>query len=82
MRYGSTVAKIALTMVSGSAADERAFSTMNFIKNYLRNRLDTKLEAHLLTCMQDMYSTAKFPYAELEKNLGKTKVLRSRVTCC
>jgi hypothetical protein len=64
------VAKIALTMVSGSVADERAFSAMNFIKNDLRNRLDTNLEACLLTYMQDMFTTATFPYAKLSEMMG------------
>jgi hypothetical protein len=39
------VTKMALAMVSGSVSDERAFAAMYFIKNDLRNRLDTNLEA-------------------------------------
>lgn len=48
-----TVAKIALAMLRGSFADEREFCVLNFIKNDLRNRLDTNLEACLLTYLQD-----------------------------
>jgi hypothetical protein len=47
-------------MVSGSVSDKRAFSAMNFIKNDLRNRLDTNLEACLHVYMQDLFTTATF----------------------
>jgi hypothetical protein len=63
------VAEVAFTMVSGSVADERAFSAMNFIKKYLRNRLDTNLEACLLVHMQDMFTTAIFPCEHLQERL-------------
>jgi hypothetical protein len=56
-------------MVSGSVSDERAFSAMNFIKNDLRNRLDTNLEACLLVYMQNLFITAIFPYGELQERL-------------
>jgi hypothetical protein len=63
------VAKLALTMVSGSVSDGRAFSAMNSTKNDLRNRLDTNLEACLLVYMQDLFTTATFPYGELQESL-------------
>lgn len=62
-------ANIVLTMISGSVADERAFSAMKFIKNDLRNRLDVNLEACLLAYMQNFFTTGNFPYAELGKVL-------------
>ena len=64
------VASIALMMVSGSVADERAFSAMNFIKNVLRNRLHVNLEACVMMYAQDMLTTASFPYEELDKALA------------
>jgi hypothetical protein len=35
----------------------------------LRNRLDTCLEACLLLYMQDLFTTATFPYGELQEGL-------------
>jgi hypothetical protein len=63
------VTKMALAMVSGSVSDERTFSAMNCIKNDLRNRLDTNLEAWLLVYMQDLFTTATFPYEQLQEKL-------------
>jgi hypothetical protein len=63
--------KVALTMISGSFENERAFSAMNFIKNDLRNWLDTNLEAWGLACMQDMFKTATCPYQKLQDRLER-----------
>ena len=56
------VGEIALTMVGGSVEDERAFSAMSFLKNTLRNRLDTHLEVCMRLKMQDHYTVSDFPY--------------------
>jgi hypothetical protein len=60
-------ARIALIMVSGSVSDERAFPTMNFLKNDPCNRLNTNLEACLLVYMQDLFTTVTFPYEQLQE---------------
>jgi hypothetical protein len=55
-------AHIALTVVSGSVADEPVFSAMDFIKSEERNRLHAHLEACVQVYTQDMSTMAKFSY--------------------
>lgn len=61
-------AQIALTVVSGSVADERVFSAMNFVKNDLRNRLSTHLESCVQTYTQDLFDISTFPYNEMPQS--------------
>jgi hypothetical protein len=60
-----TAAEICLTVVCGSVADERVFSAMNFIKNDIRNRLETHLDACVQVYTQDLFDVQSFPYHEL-----------------
>jgi hypothetical protein len=60
-----TASEIALTVVSGSVADERVLSAMNFIKSDARNRLDIHLEACLQVYTQDLFSFETLPYEKL-----------------
>ena len=58
------VAEIALTMVGGSVEDERTFSTLSFIKNDLRSRMQ---EEHLNAAMRlydskRTYTMSTFPF--------------------
>ena len=53
----------------GSVEAERAFSSMNFVKDKLRNRLAPEhLNVALRLKLQDSYSVQNFPY---EKALKK-----------
>ena len=58
-------AEIALTVVSGSVADERVFSAMNFIKSDVRHRLDANLEACVQVYTQDLFTLSTFPFEKL-----------------
>lgn len=55
------LAEIAITAVLGSVADERTFSTLNFMKSKVRNRL----EGHVDTCVkmfsQNFFTLQTFP---------------------
>jgi hypothetical protein len=57
------LAQIAMIHVLGSVDDERCFSSLNFLKDKLRNRLD---ESHLLVVVgmhgQNVFSLKDFPY--------------------
>ena len=58
------VAQISLVLVGGSVEDERTFSTLTFVKNKLRSRLD---EDYLNVCLrlfasEHDYTLASFDY--------------------
>lgn len=64
-------AKIVLTMVCGSVADERVFSSMNFLKSDLRSRLSTHFEAAMLLYKQNVYGLSNFPYDQVPEEVAK-----------
>ena len=51
-----------MVTVLGSVEDERTFSTLNFMKNKLRNRLLTHLPVVVGMHAQDFFSLSDFPY--------------------
>ena len=51
-----------IVMVGGSVENERVFSTMAFIKNKLRNRLDKNLNACVRAATQVLFDVDSFPY--------------------
>lgn len=62
------LAKIAMVQVLGSVEDERTFSSLSFLKDKLRNRLDN---SHLALVVgmhaQDVYTLEDFPYDDCFK---------------
>ena len=56
------IAELAVVTVLGSVEDERTFSTLNFMKNKLRNRLSTHLPVVVGMHAQDFFSLSDFPY--------------------
>ena len=74
------LARIALTMVSGSVEEERVFSAMNFIKSDRRTRLQ---EEHMDVCvraftLRDLFPPNEFPF-ELAYNKWATMCNRRMV---
>ncbi|KAG0595418.1 hypothetical protein M758_UG165000 [Ceratodon purpureus] len=58
------VSKMAMTIVLGSVEDERAFSTIGFIKDKLRNKLGEHLPLCVQMFTQKFYTFKNFPYTE------------------
>ena len=58
------VAKMAMTIVLGSIENERAFSTVGFVKGKLRNKLGDHLPLCVQMFTQKFYTLKKFPYIE------------------
>jgi hypothetical protein len=58
------LAELVLVMVPGSVEEERTFSTMSFIKNKLRNRLDQHLRPCVQLFSQRMFTLDSFPFDE------------------
>jgi len=56
------VAQIAMVHVFGSVEDERTFSTLTFLKDRLRNKLDHHLALVVGMHTQSVYSLQTFPY--------------------
>jgi len=56
------LAEIAIVQVLGSVEDERCFSSLAFLKNKLRNSLDTHLELVVGMYSQKLFSLESFPY--------------------
>jgi hypothetical protein len=56
------LAQIAVTAVLGSCEDERTFSTLAFVKNKVRNRLQGNLDTCICMFSQGWYSLESFPY--------------------
>jgi hypothetical protein len=55
---------MALTLVLGSVEDERAFSTVSFVKGKLRNKLVEHLPLCIKMFTQKFYTLRSFPYQE------------------
>jgi hypothetical protein len=58
------LATMALTLVLGSVEDERAFSTMGFIKEKLQNKLVEHLPLFVKMFTQKFYTLRSFSYQE------------------
>lgn len=58
------VAQMAITLVLGSIEDERAFSTVGFVKGKLRNKLGEHLPLCVQMFTQKFYGLKSFPYSE------------------
>jgi hypothetical protein len=58
------LADIAVTAILGSVEDERTFSTLTFLKNKVRNRLQGNLDTCIKVFSQTWYSLESFPYTE------------------
>jgi hypothetical protein len=58
------LATMALTLVLGSVEDERAFSTVGFVKGKLRNKLVEHLPLCVKMFTQKFYTLRSFPYQE------------------
>ena len=58
------LAKIATILVLGSVEDKRMFSTLSFMKDKLRNRLQTHLLLVVSMHAQNFYDITTFPYGE------------------
>jgi hypothetical protein len=56
---------MALTLVLGSVEDERAFSTVSFVKGKLRNKLVEHLPLCVKMFTQKFYTLRSFPYQEV-----------------
>jgi hypothetical protein len=56
------LAEIATILVLGSVEDERTFSTLSFMKDKLRNRLQTHLPLVVTMHGQNFYDINTFPY--------------------
>jgi len=56
------LAKVAIIQVLGSVEDERCFSSLTFLKNKLRNSLDTHFECVVGMYTQKIFSLETFPY--------------------
>jgi len=56
------LAEIAVVQVLGSVEDERCFSSLAFLKNKLRNSLDTHLECVVGMYSPKLFSLESFPY--------------------
>jgi hypothetical protein len=59
-------ARLGMTLVGTSVADERAFSAMTFVKNVLRASLSTTLVLCMRMKLQEWFDLESFPYHELE----------------
>jgi hypothetical protein len=59
------LATMALTLVLGSVEDERAFSTVSFVKGKLRNKLVEHLPLCVKMFTQKFYTLRNFPYQEV-----------------
>ena len=59
------LAKMAMTIVLGSVEDERAFSTVGFVKGKLRNKLGDHLPLCVQMFTQKFYTLKNFPYTEV-----------------
>jgi hypothetical protein len=57
-----TLAEIAIVLVLGSVEDERTFSTLSFMKDRVRNRLETHLPMVVTMHSQSFYDIDSFPY--------------------
>jgi hypothetical protein len=62
------LAKLLLTVVSGSVADERVFSVMEFVKCPRINRLQRHLELCVRVKAQSFYTLKTFPYEKALKH--------------
>jgi len=62
--YGEIMrlAKLGMTLVGTSVIDERAFSSMTFVKNCLRASLTTHLPVCVRMKLQEEYDLDSFPY--------------------
>jgi len=58
------LAEIAIVQVLGSVEDERCFSSLAFLKNKLRNSLDTHLECVVGMYSQKIFTLENFPYED------------------
>jgi hypothetical protein len=68
------LAEICLVQVPGSVEEERMFSAMNYIKNFLRNRLaEQHLNVAARLFQQRRYTLSNFPYARLRPS-GASKL--------
>jgi hypothetical protein len=56
------IAELVVVTVLGSVEDERTFSTLNFMKNKLRNRLSTHLPLVVGMHAEQFYGLTDFPY--------------------
>jgi hypothetical protein len=61
------LAEIAIIHVLGSIEDERSFSSLNFLKNKVRNRLDQNLQVIVGMHGQQIYNLKNFPYDDCFK---------------
>jgi len=62
------VAHITMTTVLGSCEDERTFSTLSFIKNKVKNRLQGNLDTTIRLYSQSWYDVESFPYVDAFDN--------------
>jgi hypothetical protein len=56
------VSQIYAVLPVGSIDDERAFSSLTFLKNDTRNRLDVDLPTVMIMFCQDLFDVGTFPY--------------------
>jgi hypothetical protein len=61
------LAEIAVVHVLGSVEDERTFSSLSFLKDKIRNRLDTNLQLVVGMHGQQIYNLQTFPYDDCFK---------------
>ena len=69
------LAQLVFVMVPGSVEDERRFSSMAFVQDSARNRLDEHLALCVRMFTQDLYDLETFPF---EAALEKWKAASSR----
>jgi hypothetical protein len=62
-------ARLGMTLVGTSVADERAFSCMTFIKNNVQTRLSTNLALCMHMKLQEWFDLDTFPYHTLNKSV-------------
>jgi hypothetical protein len=69
------LAEIAVVLVLGSVEDERTFSTLSFMKDKLRNRLQTHLPLVVSMHNQSFFDINTFPYEEAYSEWKKSSRL-------
>jgi hypothetical protein len=74
------VAQIYAVMPVGSIDDERAFSSLTFLKNDTRNRLDAHLPSVMRMFCQDLFDVGTFPYDRVFADWMDGAATRGRYT--
>ena len=75
------LAQITKMHVLGSVEDERTFSSLTFLKNTLRNCLDTNLGIVVGMHAQQIYNLQTFPYDDCFRECSHSSETKTRYAC-